>query len=362
MSDRAGRPRDVVLYDANALNPYGAEVGALLLAAGYRVTRWCRVGDPFAGAAHRSRRVLWASRRQVGVIAAGLSRILGPWAFAAGHLFSRRPLVFLWLLSRQDLRVARVLTRLGRDVVVVDHNPIPERSLPGRSAALMAGLRDGPARVVVHSPHLVTEADGRRERVVPHPSYRRWVGAYRARSVRHHAAPQALFLGALRPDKGAAELPIIVAELLRVDVRVLIAGRGGLPDDAWAACKGHAGFRTMGLTQSLTDHEVAAALRSSHVLLAPYTDVTMSGSILMALSAGLAVAAYESPALRDVLPHEFTVAARDPLALARRAAELAYATESWAAVVDDAMQASDLACMAAWQRVLTADDVAVAAR
>lgn len=352
----------VVLYDPNALNPYGAEVAAVLSAGGYDVTRWCRLGDPFTGVAARSRRVLWASRQQVGLVRALLSRHWGAVLFGLTHLRTRRTVVFLWVGGPRDLYLALLLVLAGRRVVYVDHNPSPERTLSGRAGGLLERLRRSPARRVVHSAYLAEAIGDPAVQVVGHPSYRRWVELHGAarRPGRREGRPTALFLGALRPDKGSRQLPAIARSVLAAGGRVLIAGRGELPAGVWSEVVGDPRLTTVGITRTLSDREVAGALREGDVLIAPYRDVTMSGSILMALSCGLPVAAFESPALRALLPAEFLLADPGPDVMAARAMALAGSGSRWRGAIEELTGALDQACLEGWDRVLAPAQSAVA--
>ena len=161
----------------------------------------------------------------------------------------------------------------------------------------------------------------------------------------------ALFLGAIRADKGAAELPAVVTELLSVGMAVTIAGRGSLTGPEWSPLLSDGRVRVVGLSRTLSDDEVALVLRDCDVLVAPYQDVTMSGSIVMALSAGLPVAAYSSPALRSFLPDEFLVPP-GAVPLAERALSLAAEAGRWQGSIAEIVLGLDRKSGTDWSVVL----------
>jgi len=341
----------VVVYDSNPLNPYGAELAVVLADAGFSVARWCRVGDPFPDGRIRRHRVLWASRSQVRLPWAVLSRFWGVWVFVLAQTFRRRDIVIMtWLISKQDLLAGLILVAIGRQVIYVDHNPTPARALPCGRERLMNRMRRSEALRVVHTAYLRDQIGDARCLVARHPSYLRWVGRFGARCGSR--ANQALFLGALRRDKGAQDLPTLTRALSGANVSTVIAGRGLIPGMTLEQMFSCADFVSLGLRRTLSDHEVAEQLRASGVLLAPYRDVTMSGSIMMALSAGVPVAAYPCDALRSTIPGEFFAEQEDPQELARLARKLLDADEVWAERLTDLMRRHDQACAQDWSRVL----------
>ncbi|MBT0769465.1 glycosyltransferase [Kineosporia sp. J2-2] len=344
----------VVVFDSNALNPYGAELAEVLADAGYEVTRWCRVRDPFPDDRVRQHRVLWASRCQVGLLGAVLSRYWGVLLFVLVQSLRRNDVVVMtWLQAKFDLRAGLFLIWIGRRVVYIDHNPLPARPLPAGSERLMARMRRSAATRVVHTQYLHEKVRSAGCFVARHPSYLRWVNQYGARAEAGAREPRALFLGALRKDKGADDLPSLGRALRDAKIRMVVAGRGVVPGMTLAQMQTCDEFEAVGSGRTLSDQEIASQLRSSMVLLAPYRDVTMSGSIMMALSAGVPVAAYPSEALKSTLPQEFFVETNDPDDLADLARQLVDSTDQWRDRLDVLIQQTDRGCAEDWRQILS---------
>jgi glycosyltransferase involved in cell wall biosynthesis len=350
----SSRP-DIVLYDSNSLNPYGAELAEVLRSEGHQVTRWCAWDDPFPSGGKRP--YLEAGRQRVGLTRAVLSRWGGPWLFALFHIASGRRIVFLWTNGLRDLLVVKLLVMARRHVAFVDHNPIPARAPIGIQGRLLAAMRLDP-RIgrLVHGAHLASGVNDFAPVVVGHPSYARWAAL---NDVEHvpmtgHCL-RALFLGVIRQDKGSAELPALVRELVSLGMHVTIAGRGDLRGEEWNDLRSNDCVRVVGGGRHVSDAEIAQALRESSVLVAPYRDVTMSGSVLMALSAGLPVAAYWSTGLSTVLPDDF-MTSDDPRKLAERAHKLARERDRWVDRVGEMVQELDQASARSWSRALASSD------
>jgi glycosyltransferase involved in cell wall biosynthesis len=353
---RMARSRpDIVLYDSNSLNPYGAELAELLRSEGHQVTRWCAWDDPFPSGGKRP--YLEAGRQRVGLMRAVLSRWGGPWLFALLHIASGRRIVFLWTNGVRDLLVVRLLVMTRRHVAFIDHNPIPARSPSGLQGQLLAAMRRDP-RIgrLVHGAHLTSGVKDLVPRVVGHPSYARWAALNDVeRLPMTGQCVRALFLGVIRQDKGSAELPALVRELVSLGMHVTIAGRGDLRGEEWNDLQSNDRVRIVGGGRHVSDSEIAEALRECSVLVAPYRDVTMSGSVLMALSAGLPVAAYWSTGLSTVLPDDF-MTSDDPRELAERAHKLAHERDRWAARVGKMVQELDQASARSWSRALESSE------
>ncbi|MDJ0408173.1 glycosyltransferase [Rhodococcoides fascians] len=117
-----------------------------------------------------------------------------------------------------------------------------------------------------------------------------------------------LFVGALRPDKGWKEMARLIAELDPAHCVVAIAGTGRIPQDVNQLLSTR-GYRTeLHVSEkSLSDLEIASALAKADVVLAPYPLATASGTVMLAVSAGVPVLGFDSPGISDVLTESSTV-------------------------------------------------------
>ncbi|MER7796456.1 glycosyltransferase [Microbacterium sp. NPDC096154] len=115
------------------------------------------------------------------------------------------------------------------------------------------------------------------------------------------------FIGSLRPDKGAPRL-VSIARKASAPFRIRFLGTGPLPE-ALASDLQRAGALIINNPADYTpnDAELTAALRQTRALLAPYSAMTTSGTILLARSLGIEVVTFASPGLPED-PGVFAVA------------------------------------------------------
>lgn len=346
--------RPVVVHNSDGVNPYAAELASLL--TGRQVTlvdaansenapdpavRWLRRLPATFGAASPARQV------------AGLVRGVGTTAWLS---LARRHVVLVaftrfWL---EDLALA-LLGLLRRPVVVVVHNPVP-REAESRPARLARRALLRRARLaVVHAERLrprVDPAAGGRVRVCPHPPYRVTVPDGAALDLDPNRT-WAAFIGALRWDKGADLLLDVVAavpEDARRRLGLVVCGRGRLPEGAWKRLA-ELGVAARDLTSDrpVPADVLLAVLRARPVVLAPYVAATQSGSVILALSTGCRVLAFDEGGIPDVVTAEGLVPTGDPAAMGRALGEgragtalepvdawAARAAEAWSAALDAA--------------------------
>lgn len=312
-----GSRRGCLVYDPDPLNPYGREL-ARLLSSLAPTTLYTTTAAEWTPSGVRTRRVLSSNRHRDHLAGAVLLRLTGCLLAVASSVVRRRLLVVAWPRDAWDGFVFTMAARAGLPVVVVDHNPIPERRRTGRAGRTDAALMSAAAAVVVHSESLAAAARTCKNRVVvaAHPAYFGWWNRFRGvREIR--GSRRVLFLGALRGDKGADDLAAVVAHMsVREPVTLVLAGRGELPVSLNAAADAVAELERMGDAGGCTDEEIASALASADVLVAPYRGATQSGSIILALTAGLPVVAYRSGAIPELIGDDFTTAVGDVEALA----------------------------------------------
>jgi hypothetical protein len=305
----------VGMYDPDAVNPYGREVARLLAEHGEHQVRIVVPVDT---------EWLPASSNVLAVRALPANRRLGTRAVLSRPRQLLRELhgcvraffnhvrsdvsVVIWTRSVVDSAFWCVMATVTRRVVVVEHNPGAERPRQGPSVRLRAALFGRAAVVVTHSAALreVSMSAGARRcvRVAPHPPFVGWARDHP--SVHSPAGDRTiLFLGSLRPDKGGPEgLRAFVAGLagLVPGVVLEVCGKGRLPQSIVDAARAAAvSVRDSTSDDYVPDAAVADALARAGVLIAPYTAATTSGTVALALSVGLRVAAQSSGELASML-------------------------------------------------------------
>ena len=275
----------VVVYDPDGVNPYGRELAAQL-AARYDVTVVIPGDAEWRPRGVRVLPVLPYSRGAA--VAAQALRLVRGWLVVLGLALGRAQWVVVW--SRRDSFVLALVARLRR-VHVVLHNPGPRDTLPPR-------LKRAATTLVVHAPSLAVEGAA----VCAHPLYTHWLadhsGAPRARST---GPIRLLLLGAARPDKGdgVPDLPDGVT-LVVCGKRPPVSGPN--VEDRTS--------RTF-----VPDAVLAETLLSCDALLAPYTGATQSGTVALAVTAGLPVVGYDSGAVADLAGRNGLVSIGDDAAL-----------------------------------------------
>ena len=220
---------------------------------------------------------------------------------------------------------------MGARTIVVAHDPVSKQALSRVRLFSRRFLWRRARAVVTHSQQLAAEANrgcGRHVHSVPHlpfTEYAAWARGI-APDAKSGARFRLLVLGHMREDKGLDRLPIIL-ELLpnarRSQLSISFAGRG----DCGKALAEVARLVTVTRAPSghfLTDVEIAQELAKGDVLLAPYPLVSASGSVVLALSRGLRVVAYDTGALADVVAPTGLVGLGDERALAERIAAAAH--------------------------------------
>lgn len=282
MVPRVGRSR-VVVYDPDGVNPYGRELAAQL-AARYDVTVVIAGDAEWRPRGVRVLPVLPYSRGAA--VAAQALRLVRGWLVVLWLALGRAQWVVVW--SRRDSLVLALAARLRR-VHVVLHNPGPRDTLPAR-------LRRAATTLVVHAPSLAVEGAA----VCAHPLYTHWLADHRV-DVPPHEGVRLLLLGAARPDKGD--------------------GVPGLPDGVTLVVCGKrppvSGPNVEDRTsrEFVPDAVLAETLLSCDALLAPYTGATQSGTVALAVTAGLPVVGYDSGAVADLAGRNGLVSVGDDAAL-----------------------------------------------
>ena len=326
---RLGLPKNLVVWDANPFNPYGGEVARILALLGPNVRRYCRPETALQAPGVDERPIIPKGsggirdmRTMVGHVVA-LSRFML-------YVIARRPVVILPWTEKHERPVIAAIQLLAIRTIIVVHNPVPGRD-EATSDARVVRLRRRAERLVVHTPRLVAEASKYgRVTVAPHPSYAGWVASMERLASRSTRAAdrtrRALYLGSPRADKGFDSIPALAKHLSANGMELTVAV-GMLSKEQRVELEevGNVSLPSPG-TRYLSDADIYASLSDTDVLVAPYHNVTVSGTVLMGISLGLPVVAFSSEAMRDVLDASYLVEPGDLAAMASLSASVAART------------------------------------
>lgn len=302
---------NVLIYNTDGVNPYAVEVAALLAREpGTRV-----VLLDAGNAEHPPppevtwRRVLPGNFASTSPVRQGASLLRGLTEASRAALRGDVVVVAWWRFPLEALVLAAV-GALGARVVVVDHNPVPRfRESRAVRTARRALLRAGRV-VVVHAQRLVSQVDpiaADKVAVCPHPPYSVTLpapddlGEPILPPDKHWVA----FIGRLRRDKGIhliTELLSRVPEDRRRHLGLVLCGMGQVPAEL------REGVRSLGVTlveyvseRPTPAHVLHRVLAAGPLVLAPYVAATQSGSVILALSMGCRVVAFDKGGIPDVL-------------------------------------------------------------
>lgn len=222
------RSRKVWVWDPNPFNPYGAEVARVIAGSGYdvRVTSRGRASSGRGGGGAHPSLTRWHILPDAAGGEYSVSHAVRyAWAisrFFLAAVFTRATVVVAWANTDPE-RIAILFSRwMGVRVVIILHNPVPGREqVPPRSLRQL--MRNAATERVVHTAELAKLVP-KGAQVAAHPAYFGWLNEVRHSSARvrlGRPSPEqsiiALFLGALRDDKGINHLPDL-------DVRLHDAG------------------------------------------------------------------------------------------------------------------------------------------
>ena len=163
---------------------------------------------------------------------------------------------------------------------------------------------------------------GRPCKVAPHlpfVEYAAWAKAV-APDTSSPGKHRLLLLGRMDPDKGLDRLPAIfglIPENKRKQISLAFAGKGNC-DEVIAKMAQLVDVTRKPSDRLLSDIEVAQELAKSDVLIAPYRLVTGSSTVILALSMGLNVIAYDAGALAEIVHADGLVRHGDEAGFAER--------------------------------------------
>lgn len=322
MLSRTPNSERIALWDPNGVNPYGSELADLLAGAGQSVSLWLPAKSKLISSERsREHRLLGDSVSTDGLVQHVIRRVAIPLVFVLIATIRRESVVLVWIRGSYEasLFAAANRMRMLKSLVFLDHNPIAGRNSGSSSKPVMSFLRASTTVNVVHGRSLVINVPPRAEArtaVIPHLRYGGWVEMLDVTQRRAQSRAgsdventcRVLFVGALRPDKGWKEMARLIAELDPAHCVVAIAGTGRIPQDVDQLLSTR-GYRTeLHVSEkSLSDLEIASALVKADVVLAPYPLATASGTVMLAVSAGVPVLGFDSPGISDVLTESSTV-------------------------------------------------------
>lgn len=346
----------VLIWDTNAANPYAAEVARVLVGGVSRVTRYCRPESVRAGFDVRDCRWIPVSGTAATSIRGKVRYGSALVRFAFAAFVTRSVVVMPWVSSGADRVALLILAALTRRTVLVVHNPVHGRYREMNSA-LHRGLHRKVGVVVVHSAELQRQlGPNRRSAVVAHPSYIGWARQYASSAAervaygsRNTCGQYALYLGAPRPDKGIDYLEGLAECLKQSGLALRVAAGRVVP----AILEDVTAWNNVEIvgdgTRYLTDDELANEILNAVAVVLPYTNVTASGTAMLAATLGIDIVGFENPFLLQLAGPEACVPVGDVHALAQRVAELVRVDRSPSS---ERISEVDLSARASWLSVI----------
>jgi glycosyltransferase involved in cell wall biosynthesis len=315
----------LLIYDTDGANPYGRELSALLCNV-FQVVVLAPVQTGWSPPGVSVRRIL-PSNLPSGKVAQIVRQLHGLAAAACAAAAGATVLVVMTRGWYDQLAFA-LLALLRARVVVIAHDPKPKQALPLVADFSRRLLWRRVSALVTHSDALAAEATaaaGRPAVVVPHLPFLEYAAWAREAVPDSQSASRCrlLVLGQLRPDKGLDRIPHILGHLPASDrdrISIAFAGKGDCSDIVAAVADLITVLGEPSKDQ-LSDLEIAAVLAQSDLLIAPYRLVTASGTVVLALSRGLRVIAYDTGALSDVVARDGLVPIGDEGEFANRIME-----------------------------------------
>ena len=316
------KKRRLLIYDTDGGNPYGRELAALL-AHVFQVEVLASVDAEWRPPHVSTRRIL-PSNSPSRKIHQVLHQLHGL-AVAARAAMAGTTILLVMTRDWYDQLAFALMAVLGARLVVIAHDPKPKQTLPPIGAFSRRQLWQRASVLVAHSEPLAAEAAaaaGRSAVAVPHLPFLEYAAWAKAKVPGSESAHQCrlLILGRMRPDKGLDRLPGILGHLGAGDrkrISIAFAGIGECSEIVTSVAALTEVVRRPSPCR-LSDFEIAGALAQSDLLIAPYPLVSASGTVVLALSRGLRVIAYDTGALSDVVARDGLVPVGDERAFANR--------------------------------------------
>lgn len=311
---------NIVIYDPNHLNSYGSELAGIFMEGGRSVRHYISeqrsLGLKEAPASdrvllpgvfsHRSRTLRHLFRRVVTPIEV---------AFSQGR---KRPIVVVWTRDPWDTMCMIGRTLFGGLIYFVYHNPPSVRRRRGLAGFLEMQLSKR-SHVIVHSEWLANclPPGVKTHTVLPHPPYSavaRYSRIMEVNSTETSAVPSVAFIGALRADKGVADLPKISRSSNAKWRLVVVGDPDGIAELKLSMPSGSDRQVVPAVYgRPPSDDEMVEALKKCTVVIAPYRQVSESGSIHFAYALASQVLAYDSEGTRLLLAKKSRVSGPEQL-------------------------------------------------
>ncbi len=312
-----------LIYDSDGENPYGKELAALLNPV-IRVKALMPVDTGWEPETISVDRIL-PSNHPSSKLAQIFRMLRAAAVIAQAGLIGRATILQVMTKGWYDELSLALVAILGARVVALAHDPIPKWKISRLHHFSRRMLFKHASVLLAHSETLAIQAAGvagRPCKVAPHlpfVEFAAWTKAI-APEKKASAKRQLLLLGRMDPDKGLDRLPAIfglVPENKRKQISLAFAGKGKC-DDVVAKVAELVDVTRKPSDRLLSDIEIARELAKSDVLIAPYRLVTASSTVVLALSMGLNVIAYDAGALADVVHPSGLVRHGDEAAFAER--------------------------------------------
>ena len=210
-----------------------------------------------------------------------------------------------------------------RCLVITVHNFLPHEARPWHQRMYRRWYRSA-HRLHVLSAHIGQQLTTRMGipathiDVIPHGNYRRFVARHQPPAplttlgVPALAEPEQVvigFFGLIRPYKGVLALARAFRRVASPQALLLVAGQveASARDELDEVAKILAGDARYHLVpRFLAEHELAAVLERADIIAFPYTDISQSGALMLALTYGKAVVANDISGFREYLRDEET--------------------------------------------------------
>jgi glycosyltransferase involved in cell wall biosynthesis len=312
----------LLIYDTDGGNPYGRELAALLCNV-FEVEVLTSVDAEWSPPRVFARRIL-PSNSPSGQIYQVIRQLHGL-AVAVRAALAGTTILLVMTRGWYDQLAFALMAFLGARIAVIAHDPTPKQALPPIAAFSRRQLWRQAAVLVAHSESLAAEAaaaGGRSAVAVPHlpfMEYALWTKTAVPASEPAHQC-RLLILGRMRPDKGLDRVPNILSHLPAGDRERISIAFAGIGDctEIIARVETLTEVVRRPSASRLSDFEIAGALAQSDLLIAPYPVVSASGTVVLALSRGLRVVAYDTGALSDVVAPDGLVTPGDEGEFANR--------------------------------------------
>jgi len=338
--------RKIVVWDPNPFNPYGVEVARVIADTHESVLRFGRRGQGITHDLVRSVGLLpppAAGSRNIWVL---VQYLAGLAAFVVYGIVRRPLVVVCWMNSELERRIIRGLQFSGCRTLVVVHNPVKSRD-DADDHPIIRSIRSGASGLLVHDSSLrAGVGEYANVLVAAHPAYLAWSESTEgAMRLPRDSSSAALYLGSARADKGFDVLPKLAEDLAHLNIRLQCA-IGRLTSGENDLLRRSENIDVLAEPSThMSDVDVRRYMESSSVLVAPYRDVTASGTILMALTVGLPVAAFTSDVLLETLSTDSLADTGDTKMLADCAVR---ASEADRAVVAESARNHDIRATREW--------------